>query len=295
MSRDVPVSVVVMTKNEERDLPAALASASLFAEVFVVDSGSVDRTTAIAHEHGAIVVSFEWNGRYPKKKQWCLDNLPFSHDWVLYLDADEEVSPELGSELQKLFSDGPDRSGYFVGLDYRFLGRVLRHGQRVYKLALLDRRHARFLDRDDLDAVNMWEVEGHYQPHVDGRVGVLTGRVLHDDHDSLFEYFARHNRYSDWEAVRLRNGRFASREEAQPPGRGTLKRVFAALPGKPILFFVYAYVLRGGFLDGRAGLHYAVAKSFYYWQVGVKARQMAASSSPTRDDLHQLAASDTQS
>src|SRR5437660_1726922 len=114
-------------------------------------SGSTDRTCAIAAGMGGTVVPFRWNGKYPKKKQWCLENLPFAHDWVLYVDADEEVRPPVSAEIQTLVAAGPRHAGYFVGYDYVFLGGVLSHGHRVYKLVLLDRRRARFAEYDDLD------------------------------------------------------------------------------------------------------------------------------------------------
>lgn len=273
--RELPVSVIVLTKDEEANIEKCLRSAAGFDDVFVVDSGSGDRTVAIARDLGARVVEFHWNGRYPKKKQWALDNLPFAHDWVLFLDADEELSPELAEEICRLFSAGtPPKTGFFVGLDYVFLGRVLKHGHRVHKLALFDRRRARFLDYPDLDATNMWEVEGHYQPAIVGDTAVLRHRIIHRDHDSLFDWFARHNRYSDWEAVLRAKGALASGDEAQPRGRRGLKRAFAHLPFKGVVSFFYTYALRLGFLDGRAGFQFAVAKAFYYWQVDLKLREL---------------------
>jgi glycosyltransferase involved in cell wall biosynthesis len=267
----IPVSVIVLTKNEERNLAKCLASARAFDELFVVDSQSTDGTCAIAEEHGARVLSFEWDGKYPKKKQWALEHVPFAHDWVLYLDADEEVTPELATEIRRLLPAGSRDAGYLVGLDYHFLGRTLQHGQRVHKLVLFDRRRGRFEARDDLDAENMWEVEGHYQPRIDGSVGTLDSPLVHDDHDSLYHYFERHNRYSDWEAV-LRRTANGSRETN---GGSRMKAIFNALPFKPLAFFVHSYLVRGGFLDGRAGYHYALAKAFYYWQIRVKELELA--------------------
>jgi glycosyltransferase involved in cell wall biosynthesis len=268
----IPVSVVVMTKNEERNLGACLQSVERFDEIFVVDSGSEDSTCEIARAHGAKVVPFAWDGRYPKKKQWCLERLPFAHDWVLYLDADERLTDAAAQEIAGLVADGPAAAGYFAAYEYVFLGRPLRHGHRVHKLVLFDRRRGRFLDRPDLDAVNMWEVEGHYQPAIDGPVALLRGRIRHEDHDSLFHWFERHNRYSDWEAVLRAKGALAAPDEAQPRLRRAAKRVFARVPFRGASAFVHGYVLRLGFLDGRAGFHYAVARAFYYWQVAVKER-----------------------
>lgn len=259
-----------MTKNEEMNLPKCLDSVSRFDEIFVVDSQSDDRTEEIARGAGAHFVEFVWDGRYPKKKQWCLENLPFRHSWVLFLDADEEVTAPLMSEIAVMAAAGFDKAGYFVGYDYIFLGRRLRHGLRIYKLVLFDRERAVYLEHDDLDVENMWEVEGHYQPRIDGPVGALRQRMLHDDHEDLFHYFDRHNRYSDWEAAyRTRNG-VDSDAETQIGRRPSLKHAFAKMPFRPLGIFLYSYVVAGGVLDGRAGFHYAMSRSFYYWQIGLK-------------------------
>jgi len=263
----IPVSVIVMTKNEERNIAKCIEALRGFAEIFVVDSGSTDQTRAIARGLGAIVVDFEWNGRYPKKKQWCLENLPFSHDWALYVDADEEMTPQLAEEIRSRLAAGTEHAGYFVAYDYVFLGRILRHGRRVVKLVLLDRHRARFPVQDDLQATNMWEVEGHVQPVVSGPTRALRLRMIHHDHDSLFAYFDRHNRYSDWEAVVRQTG---SLDETQPSVRRLMKVVFNVLPFKGIVAFVYFFLARGGFMDGRPGCHFAVASAFYYWQVSAK-------------------------
>lgn len=275
-SKRVPVSVIVMTKNEEANIAKCLRAVRSFDEVFVVDSGSRDRTCPIATELGATVVPFTWNGRYPKKKQWCLDELPFRHDWVLYVDADEEVQPELAREIAAVVAAPPRHAGYFVGYDYVFLGRILRHGHRVYKLVLLNRHKARFPERDDLDVANMWEVEGHYQPLVEGTTGVLRARMRHDDHDTLYHYFERHNRYSDWEGTLRARRTLLDGHEPQPTGRRALKALFARLPAKGLVAFLHSFVGRAGFLDGRAGFHYAVARGLYYWQIGLKTREARA-------------------
>lgn len=283
----IPVSVIVMTKDEERNLPECLASLGRFGEVFVVDSGSRDRTPEIARESGASLINFQWNRRYPKKKQWCLENLPFTHTWVLYVDADERVTEELALEIERVIGDRSGRladySGFYVAEDYVFLGRTLRYGHRTHKLVLHDRRRSHFPDYDDLDADNMWEVEGHYQPIVKGRVGTLRAHLIHNDCSSLYEYFARHNRYSDWEAVLNTKGAQLGRAQAQAGARTHAARLFAMLPLKPLTFFLYSYVLKRGFLDGAAGFHYALAKSFYYWQIGVKTKERALASAERVD------------
>lgn len=263
-----------MTKNEEKNIRAALESVSDFSEIFVVDSGSTDATRDIAMQFGAGVLDFAWNGKYPKKKQWSLENAPFSNDWVLFLDADERVTPRLADEIRATLPETKGVRGYFIGLDYVFLGRTLCHGHRVQKLALVDRRHTYFAECNDLDVANMWEVEGHYQPIVEGEVASLEGRIEHCDHDDLFHYFERHNRYSDWEATRRTNGTRGN-NGGEASARPRAKQVFDRIPFRSAAFFAHSYFAKRGFLDGRAGYHYALAKAFYYWQIRVKELELA--------------------
>ncbi len=269
----VPVSVVVLTKNEEANIQGCLDALRAFGEVFVVDSASTDATVLLSRQSGARVVAFAWNGCYPKKKQWALDNLPFTYPWVLYVDADEIVTPSLAQEIDSVVRDGPRHSGYWVELDYVFEDQVLRHGHRARKVVLLRRARARFPVVDDLEAENMWEVEGHYQPVVDGATGRLRCRLVHHDADSLFHYFERHNRYSDWEAS-TRSRRAAATAVDVASSRKTLKLLFARLPFQGALAFVHSYVAKAGFMDGRAGFDFAIARAFYYWQIGLKRREL---------------------
>ena len=254
--QSIPVSVVVMTKNEEANIEACLVRLTKFEQVFIVDSNSTDRTVDIASKYRREVVNFTWNGKYPKKKQWCLENLPFIYDWVLYVDADEQLYPELVNEISCVMLNGPKYSGYFVDFDGAFLGRTLRFGSKNVKLVMFDRTRARFLDYEDLDAANMWEVEGHYQPCMRGKVGRLKRRAAHSDSKSLFVYFDRLNRYSDWEAVVRSRGLLTKHGESQLPLRRILKRVFDMLPFKPTTMFLYSYLFKAGFLDGKAGFSY---------------------------------------
>lgn len=271
---DSSIAVIVLAKNEEHNIQKCLASLTRFSQVFVVDSLSDDGTRELARRAGATLVDFKWNGEYPKKKQWALENVAPNVEWVLYVDADEEVPDDLASEIEDVVSQDGGHAGYFVGLDYVFLGKRLLRGQRMYKLVLFRRSRGRFLARDDLDVSRMWEVEGHYQPQIDGTVGKLRARLVHDDQSSLYEFFARHNRYSDWEAQLARKPSNQTVTEARLPLRGPAKAVFARIPLRAFLIFLYSFGWKRGFLDGRAGFHFAVAKAFYYWQIGVKRREL---------------------
>ncbi|KXZ60589.1 Glycosyl transferase family 2 [Microbacterium laevaniformans] len=275
MSLITRISVIVLTKNEEAGLANTLAKLAQFSDVIVVDSLSEDRTVEIAERHGARVVTFDWDGAYPKKKQWSLENAGAANKWVLLLDADEFPSVSLIDELRVLESalDATENGAYDINLLYRFAGTYLRHGHVVTKRSLLHIDRASFPIIDDLDAPGIREVEGHYQPTTIARIGKLKGRIVHDDRDPVSSWFARHNRYSDWEAHLRMNA--ALRKEIA--NKRTLKgKIFDRVPLKPFLFFGYAYVARGGFLDGRAGFDYATALSTYYWQIGVKYRELQA-------------------
>lgn len=281
MTRISSISVIVLTKNEEAGLGNTLAKLRDFDEVIVVDSGSEDRTVEIAEEYGARVVQFAWDGSYPKKKQWALENSGVANDWVLLLDADEYPSPNLVAELRNIAPTlGTSIHGAFdVNLLYRFAGRYLRYGHVVTKRSLLHVSRARFPVIDDLGAPGIREVEGHYQPETSAETGRLEARIIHDDRDPVSSWFARHNRYSDWEA-HLRMDHRARREIASK--RTAKGQVFDAVPFKPLVFFFYAYVARAGFLDGRAGFDYAIALSMYYWQIGVKSRELSRQAADLR-------------
>lgn len=272
----IPVSVVVMTLNEAVNLPHCLAGLGDFAEVFVVDSPGSDNTRDIAAAWGARVVPFVWNGRLPKKKQWCLDNLPFAYDWTLFVDADEIVTPELAQEIARLSADGAwgGSAGCYIDALPVFMGRVLRRGWRNRKLALFDRRRTRFPDVDDLDVAGMGEVEGHFQPTVNGPTGRLRAVMLHADRKPLSAWFIRHARYAEWEAKLGADGRLNRLDEAEPPPRRRAKRLYRRLPLRPLSVFLIAYVLRGGFLDGAAGFDHAVARAFYCWQAATMRRDL---------------------
>lgn len=267
------ISVIVLTKNEEEGLAHTLRELSDFEDVIVVDSNSTDRTVDIAESFGARVVNFTWDGAYPKKKQWSLENAGAKNDWVLLLDADEYPTRDLKNELRQMQDSlASAREGAFdIHLLYRFGGRLLTHGHVVTKRSLLNVKRTQFPEVADLDAPGIREVEGHYQPSTSAPVGRLRGRIVHDDRDPVSSWFSRHNRYSDWEA-HLEMNRALKKDIAS---KRTLKgRIFDSVPMKPLMFFAYAYIARAGFLDGRAGFDYAVALSTYYWQIGVKRREL---------------------
>ena len=279
-SATLPISVVIATKNNVSSLANTLEHLRDFDDVTVVDSASTDGTIEIALEHGARVVQFEWNGKYPKKKQWSISQAGAKHPWVLILDADEYPEPALVAELKALVPELQMQTfaAYDITLKYRFAGKFLSHGHKVVKRSLLDPQRAAFPEVDDLWNPGTFEIEGHYQPQTEGKIGRVKGNICHDDRDPVTSWFRRHNNYSDWEA-HLRT-QPAAREELASK-RTQQGQLWDKVPFKPLVFFVYSYIARGGFLDGRAGFDYALGLSMYYWQIGVKVREIKRNQSET--------------
>ena len=267
----LPIAVVVLTRDEELNLGACLASVVSWADqVFVVDSGSVDRTVEIAQQHGAQVVSHPFEG-YSDQRNWALDNLPLSHDWVLTLDADEQVSPELARELERWFDGAdPERArrlhgvdGFYIKRRLIFMGRWIRHGgyYPTWLLRLYRRSGARWDGRS---------VNEHVA--VQGATAKLEHDIVHHDRRGLDHWTMKHTRYATLEARELAEDRptFAGRASifgAQDERKRWIRhRVWNRMPLflRPVAYFLFRYVLLGGFLDGRAGLVYHALQGLWY-------------------------------
>ena len=281
MPAKVPISVLVMTKNEEANIRACLESVKWADEVVVVDSHSEDKTLEISREYTDKIHQFEWNGRFPKKKNWSIKNVDFANEWVLILDADERASDEFGSEVEEAISGQDNCAGYTARFDYFFMGRCIKHGDPVRKIVLFKPALASFEKLDDEELSEKADVEVHEHQLIEGALGKLKVRLVHEDKRNLFHYFDRHNRYSSWEAYLLfRKGyskRVSDNDGREVSGlllRRYLKRIFLLLPCKPFLYFMYGYILRMGFLDGYAGFAYNLCKAIYAYQIELKLYEM---------------------
>lgn len=276
----VPVSVLVPAKDEEQNLPACLASLERAAEIFVVDSQSCDRTSAIATAAGATVIQFEFKGHWPKKKNWALENLPFSYDWVLIVDCDERISAELWDEIATAIQRS-DYNGYYLNRRVFFLGTWIRHGGKYpdWNLRLFRHCLGRYENLQTADVPNTGDNEVHEHVLLQGSVGYLNHDMVHEDFRDLYHWLARHNRYSNWEA-RVYYNLLTGMNEGETIGASLfgsavqrkrfLKRVWVQLPCKPFLRFILFYIFQLGFLDGRAGYIYGRLLSQYEYQIGIK-------------------------
>lgn len=226
------LSVVIITLNAASQLGACLQSAAFADEILVVDSGSTDGTIALAEHYGARVIQQNWLGFGPQK-QFAVEAA--KHDWVLCLDADERVSPELRTSLENALK-APCTAAFRFARCNRFLGRYLKHGEGYpdWSLRLFDRRQARWSD----DAV-------HEKVVTRAEIGTLSGDLLHDSAESLASYLTKQNRYTSLAA-----------EMALAAGK---RATFGRIALSPLVRFIKFYLIRQGFRDGLPGfIHIAI-------------------------------------
>lgn len=261
-----PLAVIVLTFDEEANLDACLASvAGLATELHVVDSGSQDRTLEIAVRHGARVAAHPFE-THARQWAWALGNLPIGADWVLALDADQRVTPELAAGIRSfLAAPGGGVSGAYVARRQVFRGTWIRHGGYYPKYLLkLFRRESVVVDTGDL-------VDHHFG--VTGPTAIVRGDLVEANRkeDEIAVWTAKHNRYAVLQAReemrRLEDGASGGRLLGNPDERVLfLKAIWRRLPlyVRPALYFVYRYVLRLGFLDGKQGLVFHFLQGFWY-------------------------------
>jgi glycosyltransferase involved in cell wall biosynthesis len=276
----IPVSVLIPAKNEQSNLPACLESLQRADEVFVVDSQSSDRSVEIAKTYGAHLVQFQFNGHWPKKKNWSLENLPFRNEWVLIVDCDERIPPELWDEISTAIQN-PDYDGYYLNRKVFFLGKWIRYGGKYpdWNLRLFKHKQGRYENLNTEEVPNTGDNEVHEHVVLDGSVDYLKNDMLHIDFRDIYHWLERHNRYSNWEArvyFNLLNGK----DDTGTIGaklfgdavqrKRFLKKLWVRLPFKPMLRFILFYIIRLGFLDGKAGYIYGRLLSQYEYQIGVK-------------------------
>lgn len=266
----LPVTVCVPVRNEEMNLPTCLKSLEdAFAEVVVIDSGSTDQTGRIAHQFGALVLQFQWNGQFPKKRNWALRNYEFKTPWVLFLDADERLTSEVITELSSVLST-TEHAGYWLRFDNWFMGKMLRHGDVMRKLALFRVGTGEYEQFPE----HWWshlDMEVHEHPVLNGTVGELDARLQHHDHRDLEHFISKHNAYSTWEANRFlwfQQNPAESTTSLTP--RQRFKYHNLAKWWLPWLYFIAALILKLGFLDGITGVRFARFKFRYFEEIRMK-------------------------
>ncbi len=278
----IPVSVIIVTKNEEENLPRCLRALGGFGQVIVVDSSSADQTADIAKKMGAECESFVWNGAYPKKRGWCLTHLNIKYDWVFFVDADEVVTPRLKYEIAAFVKapDPDDIAGLFIDGRYVWGGRKLGFGACNSKVSLFHKDRMGFPVVDDLHIDGMGEIEGHYQPVLNPvfkegqsaryKLAKLPGFVWHFIDDQK-RWSRRHFSYASWEVQMNKDDLWPQDPSAL---RQMLKKIFRSAPFRGLIVFLHSYIYKLGFLDGLAGFDFAHKRGSYYRLIGVLAKDL---------------------
>ena len=274
----VQISLLVPCKNEEANLERCLGSVQWIDEMFLVDSQSTDRTSEIAQKFGAHIVQFNYEGGWPKKKNWALENLPLSHKWVLILDADECLPPEAEEEIREIVNNSDEKhSGYWINRRYYFLGKPLKHAYFPnWNLRLFKHQKGRYEKITDLNT-NSGDNEVHEHVLVNGSTGKLKSIMDHYAFPTIDSFVEKHNRYSNWEAVvesSIKDNESAL-QLGSVKGKRQLRRIFRKLPFRPTLRFLYVYILQKGILDGWRGYVFAKLHAQYEFLSQTKAKAIS--------------------
>ena len=270
----IPVSVVVLTRDEEPNIRRCLGSVAWADQVVLVDSGSADDTVPIARSLGAEVLEQPWLG-FSDQREYALRHPALRHDWVYFVDADEWVSPQLACEIAECLR-APSCSGFAHRRRLVFQETWIRHCgwySGSWLVRLVDRRYAKF------DGSIVGETIC-----VDGPILRLTHDLVDEDHKGLAAWLRKHVGYAELEAQRRgkhtplvdRMQSLRSCNGSRPLARAVLKDViFPSVPAKPAALFFYMYVMRLGVLDGHAGLRFCM---LHAWHEAMVAALRAAAS-----------------
>ena len=278
------ISVLILTKNEEQDLPGCLKSVGWSDDIHVYDSGSTDATTAIANRAGAVVdirpssqQPDVFGGNEAEHKNWALANIRFKHDWVLHLDADERVTPGLAASIQEAVQNPGDKVAFRVKRRDFWERRWLKHVVASSYYLRLFRPEKMHYER----LINPVSVP-------DGPAGELTGYLDHYPFGKgVTHWLTKHNSYSSLEAQQIEQNRttnlpfslkraFLAKDRDQR--RFHQKELFYRMPARPLFKFLLLYLGKRGFLDGSAGFNYAMLQSFYEFMIVLKTEELTQKS-----------------
>jgi glycosyltransferase involved in cell wall biosynthesis len=280
-----PLSVLIPAKNEGANLNGCLASVTFADEIVVVDSASTDGTQEIAASAGARLVQFEWNGRFPRKKNWALENIPWRHEWVLIIDADERITPELEKQIRDAIRRN-DADGFYLNRRFWFLSGWINHCGYFpsWNLRLFRHRLGRYEQIEINDSARSGDNEVHEHVLLDGRAGYLSAPMEHYAFPDVATFIEKHNRYSTWEAAareQLCLGTSRKTLRATPLGTAIerkrwLRKLAMRAPFRPSLRFLYHYIWKQGFRDGYRGWVLCRLFAWYEWTIVWKEREIRA-------------------
>jgi glycosyltransferase involved in cell wall biosynthesis len=267
------LTIAIPVRNEETNLPGCLKAIgnNLAQKIVVIDSESTDRTREIAQKFGAEIINFKWNGKFPKKRNWFLQNHTPVTRWILFLDADEYLTENFKKELRDKLS-GSDKAGYWLKYSIYYMGKKLKGGYPLKKLALF-RPDTGGYERIDEDYWSEFDMEIHEHPVLTGETGFFKSKIDHQDFRGITHLNLKHNEYAIWEARRF----LKIKKNASITSKWTWKqRIKYHLMGTVWIgpaFFFGSFILLRGFMDGSRGLAFAIFKMSYFNQVYCNIRE----------------------
>ena len=261
------LTIVIPVKNEEVNLLKCFEKLEPFSHVILVDSGSTDKTLEIAKKYNREVINFNWNGKFPKKRNWILKNYHFKTPWVLFLDADELITKEWLIEAEeKLVNASDEIDAYICYYNNWFMGRMLKYGDVMHKTAILRVGHGEY-ERIEEDNWSNLDMEIHEHLVVKGDIGEIKSRLEHYDKRSFESHWEKHQQYANWEANRYYDLIKEFKDVRTSKNLTRRQQIKYAFIGKwyfPFLYFSVSYILKKGFLDGYAGYKFAKFKAKYF-------------------------------
>lgn len=274
IEQSLDLTIVIPVRNEERNLGLCLSAiGSGFAQqVVVIDSCSLDATRSIAFSSGAQVINFEWDGHFPKKRNWYLQHHRPPTEWVFFLDADEILTPAVKQEIATALHSSVHQ-GYVLSYSNYFLGRRLCGGYPLRKLALFRGKDVAY-ERVDEDHWSHCDMEVHEHLIVPGSIGLIRSRIDHRDLRGIDNYMAKHNEYASWEAQRLFSHRRLAHADVTWKPHQRLKYRLLTTPLGGLVFFLVSFFAMGGWRDGSVGFAFSLLKASYFVQIACRLREL---------------------
>ncbi|MCJ8210226.1 glycosyltransferase family 2 protein [Mucilaginibacter sp. RS28] len=270
------LTIAIPVKNEEVNLKGCLqAIGEDFAKkIVLIDSGSTDGTKAIAAQFGIEVIDFKWDGKFPKKRNWYLRTHTPTTKWVLFLDADEYITPAFKNELREALKTD-DFVGYWLNYTIYFMGKINRGGYPLKKLALFKVGAGEY-ERIDEEQWSKLDMEIHEHPILNGTLGLIKSKIDHRDFRGINHYVAKHSEYASWEASRyLKISQDDTIRNSWTWKQKLKYRLMRSVLIGPV-YFLGSFFLLGGFRDGKRGLAFAILKMSYFNQIYCKIKENEA-------------------
>ncbi|HYH15189.1 MAG TPA: glycosyltransferase family 2 protein [Flavisolibacter sp.] len=273
---NLDLTIAIPVKNEEKNLSNCLKAIGegLAKKIVLIDSGSTDQTKEIALEYGVSVIDFVWDGKFPKKRNWYLRNHTPQTKWVLFLDADEHLTDAFKKELrQAILKD--NKVGYWLSYTVYFMGKKLKGGDPLRKLALFKVGAGEY-EKIDENEWSQLDMEVHEHPILNGPIGSFKSKIDHKDLRDVSFYIRKHNEYASWETARYLCYYQQKRKDNKWTFKQRLKyRLMRTSLIGPV-YFLWCFILLGGFRDGAKGLAFAILKMSYFTQIYCKIQEKQA-------------------